>query len=474
MAYVGADESAEPRPGPIAWMASHPVAANLLMFIFILGGLFFYTRTTKEVFPEFALDTITVSMAYPGASPEEVERGIILAIEDELADIEGLGEITSSAKEGSGNVTVEVLDTDEMIRIAQDVKTAVDRITTFPVDAEDLTVSVNSRRRDVISLAVYGEADEWNLRAAAEQVRDKLEQDRDIGPVELSGAREYEIHIEVPQEHLRRYSLSLPGVADKIRQTALELGGGRLDTASGEILVRMSERRNTAEEFRNIPIITRENGAKVLLGDIATITEGFDNSTNYAFFNNKPAILFDVFRVGDQTPVGVATAVKKLVEKLNATLPGDLQIATFNDRSELFQQRAALLMKNGLFGLLLVVGFLALFLDVRLAFWVSMGIPISFLGAFLLFPATDFTVNVVSMFAFIIALGIVVDDAIISGENIYHYRQRGLSPLNAAVEGAGEIALPVIVSVLTNMAAFVPLLFVPGQMGKVFGIIPVS
>lgn len=459
--------------GPIKWMASHPVAANLLMLIFLLGGYFFYSMTTKEVFPEFALDTITVSMSYPGASPEEVEQGIILAIEDELADIDGLGEMISSAKEGSGSVTVEIDNTDEMIRIAQDVKSAVDRISTFPIEAEDLKVSVNSRRREVISLALYGDADEQSLRAAAERVRDRLDQDKDIGPVEITGAREYEIHIEISQEDLRRYDLRLADVATKVRNTALELGGGKLETVNGEILVRMSERRDKAFEFSDIPIITRENGSKLLLGDLAKISEGFDDSNNFAFFAGKPAIMFDVYRVGNQTPISVVDAVTRNLEDINNSLPGNLKIAPFDDKSKLFKQRAELLLNNGIMGLFLVVFFLALFLDVRLAFWVSMGIPVSFLGAFLIFPMTDFTINVISMFAFIIALGIVVDDAIVSGENIYHYRQQGYSPIKAAVEGAREIAMPITVSVLTNMVAFIPLLFVPGQMGKTFAIVPI-
>lgn len=473
MAKFDEKDLAEIKDGPIKWMASHPVAANLLMMVCILGGLFFYNLSTKEVFPSYSLDTITISMSYPGASPEEVEQAIVLAVEDELTDIDGLGEISSSSREGSGSITAEVIDVDEIIRIAQDIKSAVDRISTFPVDAEDLKVSVNSRRRDVISLALYGSADEKSLRAAAEQVRDRLDQDREIGPVEISGAREYEIHIEVSQENLRRYNLRLSDVASKIKLIALELGGGSLETDSGEILVRMSERRDTAFDFEDIPIINRGNGSKLLLGDIATIKEGFDDSNNFAFFEGKPAVMFDVYRVGDQTPISVVNAVKENVKDLNETLPGDLKIATFNDRSKLFKQRAQLLLKNGILGLVLVVFFLALFLDVRLAFWVSMGIPISFLGAFLLFPFTDFTVNIVSMFAFIIALGIVVDDAIVSGENIYHYRQKGYSPIQAAVAGAREIATPITVSVLTNMVAFIPLLFMPGRMGKVFSVIPI-
>lgn len=460
-------------PGPIAWMACHPIAANLLMLVLILGGLFFYSKATKEVFPEFSLDVITISMAYPGASPEEVEQAIVIAIENELRDIDGIGEITSSAAEGMGRVVVEVLDPDELVRTSQDIRSAVDRVTTFPVEAEDLTVAVNNRRRDVMELALYGDASEQALRAAAEQFRSMLESDSDIGPVEFTGVREHEIHIEISQENLRRYNISLPEVAGIIRRTALELGGGRLQTSSGEILVRMNERRDNAVDFETIPIVTLDNGSQVLLGDIAEISAGFDESNIFAFYNNKPAVLFDVYRVGEQTPSSVATAAYTYINDFNERRPGGLQIGVLDDDADLFEQRADLLISNGLFGLALVIFFLALFLDMRLAFWVSMGIPISFIGAFVLFPATDFTINMISMFAFLITLGIVVDDAIISGENIHRYRQAGMVPIRAAVKGAREIAMPLTISVITNMIAFVPLLFVPGVMGKVFGVIPI-
>lgn len=459
--------------GPVKWMAAHPVAANLLMVICLLGGFFIFSQSTQEVFPEFALDTVTVRMSYPGASPEEVEQGIVLAVEDAVRDIEGLGEITSRATEGSAAVTVEVLEADDMMRVLQDVQSAVDRVTTFPVDAENLTVAINSRRRDVVTLALFGDADERVLRRAAEQVQSVLEQDQDIGPVELGGVRDYEIHIEVPQENLRRYNLSLPQIAQRVRQTALELGGGALDTTRGEILVRMTERRDTAKQFRDVPVIMRPDGSRVLLGDIAAISEGFADSDDYAIYDGKQAVFLDVFRIGDQTPIGVSTRVKQHIAVLKETLPPGLDIVVLHDRSKIFEQRAALLLKNGLTGLFLVSLLLTLFLETRLALWVCVGIPIAFMGAFLLFPATSFTVNIVSMFAFIIALGLVVDDAIVVGENIYSYRQKKYPPLTAAIMGAREISYPITISVLTNIVAFVPLLFMPGTMGKIFSVIPV-
>lgn len=473
MARFTKEEIEEAGGGPIAWMAAHGVAANLLMMIFLVGGFFVLSQTTKEVFPAFTADTISIRMAYPGASPEEVEQSLVLALEEAVRDVDGVGEITSSAAEGSASVTAEVLDPDDMMRVSQDIKSATDRITTFPAEAEDLTITINSRRRDVMELALYGNLDEHALREAAEQLSERLQANPEIGPVELSGAKDMEIHIEVSQENLRRYGLTLPEISERVRTIALELGGGSLKTERGEILVRMSERRDQAFQFKDIPIITMANGSQVLLGDIADITEGFEDTYNSATFNGKPAILLDVYRIGDQTPIGVATAVYAELENIGTFLPAEVQIGVADDDSKLFRQRGELMLKNGFWGLLLVVIFLALFLDVRLAFWVSMGIPVSFLGAFLLFPTTDFTINIISMFAFIIALGIVVDDAIVSGENIYSYRQKGYRPLKAAVEGAREIAIPIVMSVITNMVAFLPLLFIPGIMGKVFGVIPI-
>lgn len=467
------EEIEEAGRGPIAWMAAHGVAANLLMLICLIGGFFILTQTTKEVFPTLFLDTVSIRMSYPGASPEEVEQAIVLAIEDAVRDVDGIGEITSSAGEGSASVTVEVLDPGEIIRISQDIQSATDRISTFPVEAEDLTIAVNSRRRDVMELALYGNLDEHALREAAEQLRDRLQANPAIGPVELTGVKDMEIHIEISQDDLRRYHLTLRDVASRIQSIALELGGGSLKTDRGEILVRMSERRDYASEFKNIPVITMDNGSQVHLGDIATINEGFEDTFNSATFNGKLAILMDVYRIGDQTPSGVAGAVYKELEDMGSYLPEELQIGIADDDSKLFEQRAELMLKNGAFGLVLVVVFLALFLDIRLAFWVAMGIPISFMGAFLVFPATDFTINIISMFAFIIALGIVVDDAIVSGENIYSYRQRGYGPLKAASLGAREIAIPVVMSVMTNIVAFLPLMFIPGIMGKVFSVIPI-
>ncbi len=474
MGHYDPEELKSIKAGPIAWMCAHPVAANLLMLVMLIGGVLILSQSKQEVFPEFSLDIVTTTMSYPGASPEEVEQGILLAIEDALKDIDGISDMKSAAYEGYGHVIVEIDDPAESLRIAQDVKTAVDRITTFPVDAENLTVTLSKRERNVMRLVLYGSVDDNVLRDTAEMVRRRLEQDEDISLVSLTNVRDYEIHIEVSQDNLRRYAISIPEIADIIRSTSVELGGGSLKTSAGEILVRLTERRDYAPEFETIPIIRNPNGSVVRLGDIGVIKDTFSDKNIYATYDDKPAIQMEIDSTAYETPVSISNAAMRVIEDLNASLPGDVKIAVISDRSIIFKQRADLLIKNGLFGLFLVVIFLALFLDVRLALWVSMGIPISYMGAFLLFPFFPyFSINMVSMFAFIIALGIVVDDAIVVGENIYHKRETGMKPLAASVQGAREMAIPITVSVLTNIIAFVPMFFMPGYMGKIFSIIPV-
>ncbi len=459
--------------GPIAWMAGHSVTANLLMVVFLVGGLIFAGSIKKEVFPDFDLDWIYVSVSYPGASPEEVERGIILAIEEAVQGLEGVKEVSATAKEGTGTVTIEALEGTNLQRLAQDVQSAVDRITSFPDDAEDPRVTIAQRRRYVISLALYGDVGESALRTCAENVRDRLLQAPDITQVDLSGIRDYEIGISVPQAALRTYGLTLEDIAQTIRRAAVELPGGSIKTKSGDVLVRMTERRDFGREFGRIPIITTHGGTQVRLSDIATIKDGFEETDSYASYNGHPAILIEVYRVGDQTPLEVSETVRRQADDIRADLPPGIVLVAHNDRSEIYRQRMDLMLRNGYIGLALVFVLLAIFLEPRLAFWVSLGIPISILGSLFFLPASGISINVISMFAFIITLGIVVDDAVVAGENMYRHRQAGKPWLRAAVEGTREVAMPVTFSVLTNIIAFSPLLFVSGFMGKVFRSIPI-
>ncbi|ACN13359.1 cobalt-zinc-cadmium resistance protein CzcA-like protein [Desulforapulum autotrophicum HRM2] len=465
-------ESATPR-GAVTWMAGNSVAANLLMLVLLVGGLFMATKIKQEVFPEYELGIVNVSVTYPGASPEEVERGVVLAIEEAVQGLDGLDEIRSTALEGRATINLEVLEGVDVRSFAQEVESQINAITSFPDEAEDPMVSVVTRRRRVISFAVFGSVAETVLRERAEALREMLLQDPAITQVELNGVRDYEIHIEVPQENLRRYDLTLAGIAAVISTASVDLPGGSLKTDGGEILVRMKERRESAPAYGKLAVITLDDGTRVLLKDIAIITEGFEDTNAYATFNGKPAIMLEVYRVGDQKPVAVADASRLAVAAFNQTLLPGLGVAMVNDMSQTFKERGTLLLKNGYMGLGLVFILLALFLDIRLAFWVSLGIPISLLGAFILLPLTNFSINLVSMFAFIVTIGIVVDDAIVVGENVYHYRQMGFDFLESSIRGTREVAMPVVFSILTNVVAFLPIMFVPGTMGKFFKIIPV-
>jgi len=458
--------------GPIAWMAGHSVAANLLMLVFLIGGAILAGQVKKEVFPDFDLDRVNITVPYPGASPEEVERGVVLAIEQAVQGLEGVKEVTASAQEGMGSVRVEMIEGENIQRLAQDIQNEVDRINSFPEEAEEPQVVIAQRRRYVVELALYGDQSEWVLREVAEDIRDRLIQDPDITQVDLVGVRDYEISIEIPQATLRAYNLTLEEVAARIRRTAVELPGGAIKAESGDILVRVNERRDYGHEFGKIPIITANDGTRVLLEDIAAINDGFEETDNFATYNGKAAVMIQVYRVGDQTPISVSDAVHRQIEIINQILPPGLAIDARRDRSEVYRQRMDLMMRNGYLGLGLVFILLAVFLEARLAFWVSLGIPISILGSFLFLPSMDVSINVISMFAFIITLGIVVDDAIVVGENIYYHRQNGMKWFEAAVRGTREIAKPITFSVLTNMVAFMPMLFVPGFMGKIFKFIP--
>ncbi|GAB4264187.1 MAG: efflux RND transporter permease subunit [Methylomicrobium sp.] len=458
--------------GPLAWMASHSVAANLVMVVCLIGGLLFMANMRQEVFPDFEIDSVSIGVAYPGASPEEVEHGIILAIEDAVSGLNGVKQITSSAKENNGTVIVEALRGTDMQRLTQDIQKEVDRITTFPIDAEKPQVTLIASKRRVISVALYGDADEGVLHELAEQFRDQLLQDPGITQIDLEGVKPLEIAVEVPQDMLRRYRLSLGDIAQRIAAANIDLPAGSVKTGSGEILIRVKERRDYGRQFANLPIITTADGSQVTLGDIAQIKDGFDESDYYGTFNDKPAVMLQVYSVGEQTPIQVSETVRRYLDKLATELPEGIATDIRRDASEDYAQRIDLLVRNSAMGLSLVFILLALFLELRLAFWVMMGIPIAFLGSFLILPSIGVSLNMISLFAFIIAIGIVVDDAIIIGENIYHYRQEGLPPLQAAIQGAREMAVPVTFSILTNIATFVPLLFIPGFTGKIFFMIP--
>ncbi|MEM7508097.1 MAG: efflux RND transporter permease subunit [Pseudomonadota bacterium] len=496
--------------GPVAWMARHSVAPNLLMLVLILGGLFMSFSIKQEYLPSSAPDIIDVRVPLPGSTPEELEQSIVLALEAEMRGVAGISKLSGVANEGLGRVSVELSGDRSTEQVYADVVQAVSRVTTFPEDAEEPQISLSVRRREVVELHLFGDVDLRSLRMAAEQVRTALLQHPNISQVDLAETNELEIHIEVSRGALLAYDLTLEEVAERIREAALDRSGGTLETAGGDLLLRLAERREALRDFAMIPLIADRRGTVVRLGDVARLREGFADGKAESTFDGKPSIRINVFRVGDETPIAVAEAVRGTpppdrlqqaiidtkiavtgalstilpievyepppgeagLDAVMATLPEALDIVILNDRSVYFQDRMKLLMKNGFIGLILVLILLSLFLEFKLAFWVAVGIPTAFLGTLLFLPIFGATINLVSMFAFILALGIVVDDAIVAGENIYEYLERGMTRIDAAVQGARDIAVPLSFSILTNIIAFIPLALVPGTFGKFWVVIP--
>jgi multidrug efflux pump subunit AcrB len=357
-----------------------------------------------------------------------------------------------------------------MQRVLGDVKNRIDGITSFPEEAEEPIVQELVIRRQVINVAVSGRVGERTLKEIGRRVRDDLAAQPSITQVELEVARPYEISIELPESTLRRYGLTLEGVAQAVRRASLDLPGGSVETGGGEILLRTQGQAYVGRQFERLPLVTRPDGSRLLLGDVATVVDGFAETDQSARFDGEPAVLVKVYRVGDQDAIEVADTAKRYVE--TADVPEGVTLTLWQDDTKILKSRRDLLVENGTYGLLLVLLVLSTFLRLRLAGWVALGIPISFLGAIWMMPTLDVTINMISLFAFIVVLGIVVDDAIVVGENIYTHYQRGEEGLKAAVGGVQEMAVPVTFAVLTTVAAFSPLLAVPGNTGKIMRVIP--
>ena len=459
--------------GMIAWFAKNHVAANLLMLFLLLAGAVTALTMKVEVFPEFSLDMITVTTEYPGASPSEVEEAIIRRIEERVAGLSGIKRIDSTARESLGTVTIEVMKDWPLKKLLDEVKSEVDSITTFPNEAERPIVREVTRRNRVISLAVYGDASESTIKNLAETIKNEIINLPGITQADLSGIKTGEIHMEISEETLRRYGLTLGKVADAVRKGSLDLPAGRVKTLGGEILIRTKGRRYYADEYRDVPILTNPDGTNVTLGQIADLSDGFQDVDLAARFQGKPTALIEVFRVADQNALTVAKTIKEFAEKVRPTLPEGIDIGIYNDRSVMLKSRVDLLLRNMALGLILVSIMLGLFLDVKLAFWVTLGIPISFLAGLWMLPYFDVSINMISLFGFIMVLGIVVDDAIVIGENVFRKYEEGMDPQEGSIEGAVEVGVPVIFAVLTTVAAFWPLLSGTGNMGKIMRNIPI-
>ena len=466
-------EDSEQKKGLLSWFASNHVAANLLMFLIISAGLLTILTIKVEVFPEFAVDVITVTVPYLGASPTDVEEGVVMRVEEAVAAVDGVKRLSSTAAEGAGMVFVEVEEYADAKEVLDDVKAEVDRIITFPEETEKPIITEITTRYEVITVVLYGNVSEKTLKKLADRVRDDLTALGNISQVDVAGVRPYEISIEVSEKTLRRYGLSFDQVARAVRESSLDIPAGSVKTTGGEILVRTEGQKYYGPEFEKIIVISRNDGTKIRLGDIAAVRDDFEDIDLYSRFDGKRAALVKVFRVGDQGALDVADTVKEYVSEKRNILPEGVSMSMWEDSSVILRSRMNLLKRNAYLGLMLVFICLTLFLNIRLAFWTTMGIPISFLGAFWLLPKFDVSLNMISLFAFIMSLGLVVDDAIVVGENIFAYRRRGLSRLEAAIRGVKEMAAPVTLAVLTTVFAFLPLLVIVGVMGKILRVIPI-
>ncbi|GAA5522370.1 efflux RND transporter permease subunit [Aliifodinibius salicampi] len=460
------------RTGAIAYMARNPIAANLLMIILLAGGIWTMFNIQKEVFPQYQLDVVEVSVTYPGAAPAEVEQGILRPVEEAIRGVDGIKEVTSTANEGSGDVTIELVAGTDRMQTFQDIDQAVNRIRTFPDDIEEPEVRLQSNQQEVMTIGLYGDTDIWTLRKLAENMRDQLLNHPEITQVEIGNVPDYVTHVEIPRNRLREYGLTLGGVADLIAQSSEDVPAGAVETNAGEILLRMQERKQWAEEFGNIEVLSSDSGGAVRLADFAEITDGFEETGFHGEFNQQPTVDLQIYRIGNQSPLDIASAVQTILEEAKSGFPPGVQYRIDSSSAQDYEDRLSLLTENGVIAILIVLIILALFLEYRLAFWVMMGMTISFVGGVLFLPMIGLSINMISMFGFLVVLGIVVDDAIVVGENVFEYRQQGLNFIEAAIKGARDMSKPVTFAILTNIIAFVPLLFIPGTTGKYWWPLP--
>lgn len=458
--------------GMITWFARNDVAANLLMVTLLaLGAWALSARIPLEVFPAFELRTVVVRVPFPGATPAEVEEGITVKIEEAIQDLDGIKQLRSTAVESLGTVVVEVDNRFDPRELMNDVKARVDAVSTFPADAERPVVYVPEIRRDVITVVISGDLPEHELRLVAERVRDELVDLEEITQVELDGVRPYEISIEISEQTLRQYGLTLEQVAAAVRRTSLDLAAGAVRTTGGEVLIRTQGQARAGREFEDI-VVRGESGTRLTVKDLGVVRDGFSEDPLEFRYNGRSAAFIDVYRVGEQSAIEVARVVRDYIASPPGWLPPGVQLDYWRDQSRVVQARLNTLLKSALQGGILILVLLTLFLRPAVAFWVVVGIPVAFMAGIALMPVLGVTINLISLFAFILVLGIVVDDAIVTGENIFTRLQKGEDPLQASIKGTQEIAVPVTFGVLTTVVAFMPLLMIEGVRGQIFAQIP--
>lgn len=458
----------------IRWFTENGVAANLLAGIVIIAGLFTASNIKLELFPELDLDLVNISVPYPGAAPEEVESGIVELIEDRIQDVDGIKKMTATAGEGLGSVLVEVERGYNASDVSDKIKVRIDTIDNFPEESEEPTVEELLIRNEVISLAVYGDADVKTLKDLAEFIRDELNVRERITQVDIKGIAQFEISINVSEIALRQYGLTFDDVAEAVRRTSVDIPGGSIRSRGGEILLRTTGKAYDEVDFATVPVLTASDGTTLRVRDLATVDDGFVDDPLITEFNGQRAVLLRIFAVGDESALDIADRVQEFARTIGNDLPPGIQVEAFRDFTYYLKGRLQMLIQNGVFGLVLVLLVLTLFLRPSLAFFVMLGIPISFLGAIIFMPALGISINLASLFGFILVLGIVVDDAIIVGESVFtQFQKHGGPGVAASVAGTKRVSIPVTFAVLTTIVAFLPILTIPGFLGKFFYPIPV-
>ena len=457
--------------GPIAWFANNHVAANLLLGLIVLSGLVAVVAMPQKSFPDLDVPIISISVPYLGAAPEEVEQGVCIRIEEELEGIEGIKQIRSNANEGICTVSVELFDDTDKSKALDDVKNRVDAIDTFPAETEKPIVNLVSVVRAVLDIAVTGPTDERTLKVIGQQVRDDMAKLPGVTQVELRNTRPYEVSIEVSETSLRRNGMSFDEVAQAVRSRSLDLPGGSIKTSSGEILLRAKGQAYWGSEYEELVLRTQPDGTRLYLRDVATVVDGFADTDQILRFDGKPAALIRVSRIGSQDIMDITRSVGEYIDNAASRVPEGVQLTIWNDGSKALQDRLETLLDSARQGFLMVLILLALFLQPRLAFWVSVGVPVAFLGAIFATFVLGLSIDIISLFGFILVLGILVDDAIVVGENVHSTQLRLGDPMQGAIQGTQQVSVPVIFGVLTTFATFTPLLLGPGTFGQIFGVI---
>ena len=453
--------------GLIAFFANNSVAANLMMMFIIIMGLWSYKTIQRQMFPNIEINYISVSAVYRGASPQEIEQSIIIKMEEALKDITEIKESTSRVRRGSGSISLEIDPGKDLSEVLDKVKARIDSIANFPADMEPPNISQIEFQQEVIAMALVGDLPISELKPLAKQIEDELRALQNVSLVELE-APDDEIAIEINPETLRKYNLSIADVTQAIRRFSTDISAGQLRTESGIVAVRVENQLYSGDEFRKIPVKIGNNGGKVLLEDVADIKDGFTEGERYFKYSGVNAMSLDVKATKDQSTVPIAESVQSYVEARNKTLPQGLELKILVDMTFYLNSRLDMMLKNLFQGALLVALMLTIFLRFRLAFWVMLGLPVCFLGAIMMMPVFGVTINVLSLFAFIMVLGIVVDDAIVIGEAAYTEIEEKGGGVESVVRGAKKVATPATFGVLTTIAVFAPTLFASGPQAAFF------